>query len=312
MISVILATHNGADTIERTLAAMSELDVPEGGWKLIVVNNASTDDTEARIRKWQNRLPLQYLVEPRLGKSKAINTALGNAEGDLLVMTDDDVLPDRNWLTEWRRVADAFPQCSIFGGTIVPEFGAFPPADDVPEWCYGVLYGASPRFAEGELQPMPGTTLYDISGANMAIRRAVYDQGGRFDENFLVGSNGLMGEDTEFVRQRGAQGHKVGFAPGARIRHIIHKHQTSRRWIRHRFFRHGRTMFLMANLQDGTPSRPAPRFPWHKLLGAAGSAVRLLLTLVRNDKPGAFKQSRALAYDLGAIRQALASFGRPR
>ncbi|MGZ5928164.1 MAG: hypothetical protein ACXWLX_03025, partial [Rhizomicrobium sp.] len=43
---------------------MSELDVPEGGWKLIVVNNASTDDTEARIRKWQNRLPLQYLVEP--------------------------------------------------------------------------------------------------------------------------------------------------------------------------------------------------------------------------------------------------------
>jgi GT2 family glycosyltransferase len=121
-----------------------------------------------------------------------------------------------------------------------------------------------------------------------------------------------MGEDTEFVRQRAAQGHKVGFAPGARIRHIIHQHQTSRRWIHHRFFRHGRTMFLMANLQDGNMPRPAPRFPWDKLFDAAGSAVRLLLTLGRNDKNDAFKQSRALAYDLGAIRQALASLGRPR
>jgi hypothetical protein len=32
MLSVLLATHNGADTIERTLVAMSALDAPDGGW----------------------------------------------------------------------------------------------------------------------------------------------------------------------------------------------------------------------------------------------------------------------------------------
>src|SRR5690606_12127703 len=46
MLSVLMATHNGADTIERTLAAMSVMEPPAGGWTLIVVNNASTDDTE--------------------------------------------------------------------------------------------------------------------------------------------------------------------------------------------------------------------------------------------------------------------------
>ena len=312
MISVLLATHNGADTIDRTLAAMSELDMPAGGWKLVVVNNASTDDTESLVLKWRDRLPLEYIVEPRLGKSTAMNTAFGHAQGDFIIMTDDDVLPDRNWLTEWRRVADAFPQCSVFGGAIIPEFGAFPPARYVPEYWYGVLYGASHRYAEGEIQPMSGTMLFDIAGANLAIRKSVYDQGGRFDENFLVGTNGLMGEDTEFVRQRGAQGCKIGFAPTARIRHIIHRHQTSWRWIHRRFFRHGRSAFVLTSVRNEADGRVAPRFPWRHLRDAAGSAMRFLIELGRNDREGAFNQSRALAYDLGAICQALESFGRTK
>src|ERR1700742_2227327 len=121
MLSVILATHNGADTIDRTLAAMSAMDTPEGGWKLVIVNNASTDDTESRILKWQGRLPIDYIVEPRLGKSNALNTGFSHAEGDFIVMTDDDVLPDRHWLAEWRRVADAWPDISVFSGAVIPS-----------------------------------------------------------------------------------------------------------------------------------------------------------------------------------------------
>ena len=312
MISVLLATHNGADTIERTLAAMSELDSPAGGWKLLVVNNASTDDTEARLLNWRDRLPMSYIVEPRLGKSKAINVALALAEGDFFVMTDDDVLPDRNWLTEWRRVADAYPQCAIFGGAIIPEFGDHPPPSYIPQNWYGLLYGASPRYEEGEIQPMPGTAFFDIAGANLAMRKSVYDRGGRFDETFLIGRNGLMGEDTEFVRQQSALGYRVGFTPNARTRHIIRRHQTSWRWIHHRFFRHGRAAFMMMKMLDMAAGRPVPRFPWHRLLEASGSAMRLLVSLGKSDKEGAFQQSQALAHDLGAIRQALATLGRTR
>jgi glycosyltransferase involved in cell wall biosynthesis len=305
MITVLLATHNGANTIDRTLAAMSALDAPAGGWKLVVINNASTDDTQSRVLKWRERLPLEYLVEPRLGKSKAVNTGLRRAEGDFIVMTDDDVLPDRNWLTEWRRVADAFPQCAVFGGAISPEFGDHPPPSYIPESWYGVLYGASPRYAEGEIHPMPGTNLFDIAGANLAIRKSVYDRGSRFDENFLVGENGLMGEDTEFVRQQSALGYRVGFTPHARLRHIIHAHQTHWRWIHYRFFRHGRAAFMMKIIQAG--EWEAACFPWHLLPNIAGSSLRYLVERCRNDRQSAFVQSQALAYDMGAIRQALAS-----
>lgn len=300
MLSVLMATHNGADTIDRTLAAMSELDAPIGGWKLVVVNNASTDDTESHILKWRDRLPLEYIVEPRLGKSAAINTALHHAEGDLIIMTDDDVLPDRNWLTEWRRVADAYPGLSVFGGTVIPEFEGPPPAWPMPEACYTVLYGKTPSQPEGEIEP------FNVSGPNMAIRKSISDQGWRFGEGFLVGKNGLMGEDSDFVRRLWAKGHKVGFAPNARVRHIVHKDQMSWYWIQRRFIRHGRTMFMLDDVRrDETSNRLVFRFPWWRLRRGAESVLRLLMVAPSRDRARIFQHSRALAYDLGAISQAL-------
>ncbi len=300
MLSVLMATHNGADTIDRTLAAMSELDAPIGGWKLVVVNNASTDDTESHILKWRDRLPLDYIVEPRLGKSTALNTALHHAVGDLIIMTDDDVLPDRDWLTEWRRMADAYPALSVFGGVTVPEFEGAPPAWPMTDACLTVLYGKTPLQPEGEIVPL------DVSGANMAIRKSISDQGWRFDEGFLIGKNGLMGEDSDFVKRLWTQGHRVGFAPNARVRHIVHQDQTSWSWIQRRFLRHGRTMFMLEEMRlDEVSNRPAFRFPWWRLRRGAESALRLLMAAPSGNRARIYQQSKALAYDLGAISQAL-------
>lgn len=297
MISVLLATHNGADTIERTLAAMSEIRAPADGWELLVVNNASTDDTEQRVLAWSERLPLRLLVEPRLGKAAAINTGLGHVSGDLIVMTDDDVLPDVDWLQEWRRVADALPQCSLFGGAIAPEFDGLPPAWTMPESSYTVLYGETPSYAEGEIEPR------NVSGANIAIRASLLTQGWRFGEAFLVGKRGLMGEDADFVRRLGDAGYKVGFAPTARVRHIIHPEQKSWRWIQNRFFRIGRTEFMLEDVKSGKHG-PVFQFPYWRFRRAAGLIPRMMVSRLRGDQATLFAQARTLAYDLGAVRQA--------
>lgn len=299
-ISVLMATHNGTDTIERTLAAMSDMESPPGGWKLVVVNNGSTDDTEARVLKWQDKLPLEYLVEPRLGKSKAMNMALSKAEGDLIVMTDDDVLPERDWLVQWRRTVDALPQCAVFGGAITPEFGANPPSWAMPITWLTVLYAQTPDYAEGEIEP------FNVSGPNMAIRRSVWDQGERLDERFLVGKYGLMGEDAEFVRRASEHGHKVGFAPRARVRHIVQKDQMSLRWMHHRFFRHGRTMFMLEEVrEDAVTKRLDFIFPRWRIRRVITNLLKLLASMPCGNKARILGYTRALAYDLGALRQAV-------
>jgi glycosyltransferase involved in cell wall biosynthesis len=305
MISVILATHNGAETIDHALAAMSKMEAPEGGWELLLVDNASIDDTERRARAWTGKLPLEYLFEPRLGKSNALNLGLARAKGDLIIMTDDDVLPDRDWLLQWRRAADILPQCAVFGGAVVPEFGAVTPPSHIPADYYGVLYGATQKFPEGPLAPSP-LGLFDVAGANIAIRKSVCEDGHRFDTGFLVGSAGLMGEDTDFVKRLGTRGYGVGFAPRARLRHMIHAHQMSRGWIRHRFHRHGRAVFMLLHARwDAGAKEFRFEFPWPRFKAALGSSLRLLLAMAKGDKKNTFRQSHGLIYDIAAIEQAV-------
>ena len=127
MMTVILPSHNGGDTIGRTLDAFCRLEQPEGGWRLVVVNNASTDNTSGIVNRYASRLPLLHIQETRLGKSNALNAGIEHVRGDFVVFTDDDVLPDANWLSEWRRVAHRYPEFGIFGGAIEPEFEVPPP-----------------------------------------------------------------------------------------------------------------------------------------------------------------------------------------
>lgn len=45
MLTVLLATHNGAESLPRTLDSFTKLKIPEGGFNVIAVENASTDNT---------------------------------------------------------------------------------------------------------------------------------------------------------------------------------------------------------------------------------------------------------------------------
>src|SRR5215471_5623735 len=103
MLTVLIATRNGAHTLPRCLAALGQLIAPVGGWKLIVVDNGSTDATREIVESFADRLPLTYLLEPRPGKNAALNAGLDHVEGDLVVFTDDDVLARPDWLVELRR-----------------------------------------------------------------------------------------------------------------------------------------------------------------------------------------------------------------
>lgn len=309
MLSVLMATHNGSDTIARTLAAMAELEPPNGGWKLVVVNNASTDDTESQILKFQGRLPLDYVVEPRLGKPNAMNAALKRAEGDFVVMTDDDVLPDRNWLVEWRRVADSYPEITVFGGAITPEFEA-PPPRWLPVGDYSMFFAATPDRAEGEIPPDDVFGAHcDVFGPNLAVRRAAIDDQAMFDRGFFAGPHGLMGEDTDFVRRLAARGYKVGFAPKARVRHIVQQQQTTWRWILRRCYRHGKYTRAMSgknytrsSSSSASRNRPFPKWLFQRL---AKRSLALPIAILSFNSQRVFRQLKLVAYDLGSIKQAL-------
>src|SRR5262249_36763228 len=148
---------------------------PAGGWKLIVVDNASTDRTQKVLTSFAGRLPLLSLLEPKSGKNFALNSGLSQIEGDLVVLTDDDAFPHPDWLVALRRAADAQPDFDLFGGTVTARWGS-PPPDWVAWVNKAAVYTISDaRLPEGPVEP------HHIFGPNMAVRARVFENGVRFD-----------------------------------------------------------------------------------------------------------------------------------
>lgn len=304
MLTVLMATHNGTDTLGRTLEQFCALVPPPGGWKLLVVNNASTDRTEQLVLGFGNRLPLEYLIEPRLGKPYALNTGLKHVAGDLVVFADDDVLPDPDWLVAWRSAADRNPGYAIFGGTIDLQYESDPPAwfsKGAEKHWEGFLFARTYPRPEG---PIPPTE--SIQGGNMAIRTAALAHDTRFDDRFFAGPLGLMGEEIEFVYRLAARGNKTCFIPSARVRHIVQPGQFAWRRMLRRFYRHGKMMAVLEVQRNCR--RPAqifhiPRWRVRQVL-TAGAAVPM--ALMRCDRYRIFSQLEQIAADLGFIVQSRA------
>lgn len=152
-ITVIAASHNGARTLPRMLDSLLALEAPAGGWQLILVDNASSDRTVAILGEYRGRLPFTVLAETDRGKNRALNRALREHLGELVVFTVDDILAAPRWPVELQDCAARRPQAELFGGSIVSA------------WEDGPI--APPR----------------IWGPNMMVRRPVFERGHGFDEN---------------------------------------------------------------------------------------------------------------------------------
>ena len=235
MITVIFATRDRAEGLGRVLDTYRRLEPPPGGWKLIVVDNGSRDATAATLDGYADLLPLTRLDQPRPGKNRALNRALTHAEGDLVVFTDDDVLPAPDWLRQLRRAADEHPAFDLFGGAIRPAWPGEPPA-----WLFScrVPLGLCYSINQRDSGPCSATVVW---GPNMAVRASVFAQGFRFNEE--VGPDGTvsygMGSETEFNRRLEEAGHSALHVGDAVVQHIIRPEQLSERWILGRGYRHG-------------------------------------------------------------------------
>jgi glycosyltransferase involved in cell wall biosynthesis len=99
-VSIIICTCNRAAFLRETLAALGELHVPsEYSCEVLLLDNASTDDTARVVQECAlPNMALRYILEPQRGKCRALNRGLEAAGGDIILFTDDDVRPPRDWV----------------------------------------------------------------------------------------------------------------------------------------------------------------------------------------------------------------------
>jgi glycosyltransferase involved in cell wall biosynthesis len=233
--TILFATLNGAHTLPRMLATLGALTSPSGGWKVVAVDNGSTDDSLSILEQHAGRIPMTVLREPRRGKNIALNAGLALAEGDIIAFTDDDIILPRDWLVSIESVAARRAEYDIFGGVIYPIWEEPPPA-----WvfqCVPKFFLGWSDFPEGPIQAV------SIWGGNMAVCADVF-----CEHKFAEGVE--MGSETEFTVRAVGAGHRCWHFHAAPVGHIIRPYQLKREWHAHRAYNHGRGDAMIFHLNN--------------------------------------------------------------
>ena len=221
-VSIIVATYNRADLLDDCLAHMARQTFEQGD-EMIVVDNGSTDETRSVVMAHAAGfpVPLLYFIEPRAGKSHALNAALAKAAGGILAFTDDDVNVATSWIAEIRR-AMSDPEVCITGGPVLPRWEQPPPrwltfdqaAHRPVEASFGCLGAPLALLSYGSEASVLGPRT--LLGANMAARREVLDRLGGFASHLGKKRGTLLsGEDHDVCARAQAAGFKAVYVPSA-------------------------------------------------------------------------------------------------
>lgn len=304
MLTVMLATYDRVKILMATLEAFRRLEPPEGGWKLVIIDNGSTDATGSAVASFDRLLPLSYVREPKRGKNAALNKGLSSVSGDLVVLTDDDVIPNPLWLKQMRSAADSQPAFSIFGGPVVPKWER-PPEEWLLKWV-----PLDPTFAITLPTEEGPTEVTRIFGPNMALRASVFESGLRFDEEIgPKGRNYAQGSEAEFLKRLGRAGARAWHIRTAVVAHMIRASQMNRRWVLERAVRFGRGEYRIRAAQ-AAPGGMDVRTG--RLLGVPPSTCRRVLVQalrvgrakLRNRAEETFREHWRLNYMIGEAIEA--------
>ena len=183
-VSVILVNFRGTDDTLEAITYLAELDWPPDRLEIVVVENASGDDSVERIRRAAPHVRL--VVSPTNdGFAGGCNRGVESSTGEFVAFLNNDARPDTGWV---RAAVERFVTDEDIGAV----------ASRVLDWdgeLVDYIGSAMTWFGMGYKpftgQPVPKTpdVARDVlfgTGSAMFVRRSVYDALGGFDERYFM------------------------------------------------------------------------------------------------------------------------------
>lgn len=217
-ISVIVATRNRHADLERFLESAHGI-ATEPNWELLIVDNGSSDSTDFVLKAAMATLPLLVISERQRGKSRALNTALKQARGEILLFADDDIVPDHYWLSALQQAADEFPNANVFGCRILVDDRA------LPRWIsdsYNLKTILTSEQDLGEEVRWFAENQYPVGPSLAVRRRALESSRGEWPINLGPGTKIPLGDERAFLMQISPPGARDRlYVPASVVRHNV-------------------------------------------------------------------------------------------
>ncbi|MCE7062056.1 glycosyltransferase [Dyadobacter sp. CY343] len=193
-ISVVIPVRNEAANIVLLLQDLVSQTFPNERFQVLVMNDNSTDETAALVEEFarQNRLDIQLINLPDTPttspKKRAIETAISNATGSLIVTTDGDCRVEPDWL-------NAIATCHASINTkLISSPVTFSPANSLTDHLqiveFSSLIGSGASAIEAGFPSL-------CNGANLAYEKQAFLDVGGYD-----GVRHIASGDDEFLMHK--------------------------------------------------------------------------------------------------------------
>ncbi|MCC9137342.1 glycosyltransferase [Pontibacter silvestris] len=198
--SIILCTYNGEKRLQPTLKHLSNLKYPPNvSLELILVNNASTDNTittasEIWIRLG-NPFPLRIITEKNQGKGYAIEAGYDNAAFPFIITVDDDNWLDESYILYILEILNSHPNVGLIGGYNIPVFEG-----EQPIWFNKLPHVAFAVGNQAEREGLLPTTKQNyLWGAGLVVKTSYWKDIRDKGFSFITSKNKgkAVGEDSE-------------------------------------------------------------------------------------------------------------------
>lgn len=217
-VSIIISIFEPGDFLVRQIRALQAQQVPLGlKWEIIYVDNTPQGKYRRVILEESSieKANIKYLHEPIPGKCRAINLAIGVAQGKAVLFTDDDVLPGKNWVQAM--------SCPILNGEADVVTADIRIPEELKQPWMGGIDKTIFMDALGK-----NVLLRACLGANSAVKKDALLSVGGFDPELGPGKLGA-GEDSLLGFQLQCLGYRFIFAgEEATVLHYIKKERFKR------------------------------------------------------------------------------------
>lgn len=216
MISVVIPAYNAERTIGDCLLALLSQNYPKNKYEIIVVDDCSKDETVSVVEKFRK---VKLIRQKHSGPAAARNLGVKRAKGDIVLFTDSDCVPDKNWI---KNMVKPFEDQQVVGvsGTyrtlnkdrLVARFAGY-------------------EIEERHEKLKQKQNIDFIGTFSAGYRKKIFLKFGGFDESFPIAS----GEVPELSFKINEAGLKMAFQPKAIV---YHRHpDTLYKFLKQKFWR---------------------------------------------------------------------------
>jgi len=192
-ISAVISSWNRSAAVVANVAALEAGSRPPD--EIVVVDNASTDDTVAVLRRDHPRVRVAVMPADDFGACETFNVGFKLARGDAVAIMDDDVEATTGWLATLERILEAEPPSTAMVSSRVVEPG-------MPQEYQDAEVARGPYYAS------------TFRGCGTLARRAVLERVGYYDERFFI-----YGNERDLAARVLGAGYRILQTPEAVIHH---------------------------------------------------------------------------------------------